>query len=112
METEKIIQEQVEAYNRRDITQFVACHHPRVSLYNFGDPEPFVKGRVRVHEVYKEIFDSSPNLHSKVIQRIVMGNKVIDYEEITGRKGIEVLEFIAIYEIEDGLIYKAHFIRK
>jgi len=41
-----------------------------------------------------------------------MNNTVIDYEEIVGRKGIDILELIAIYEVKNGLINKAHFIRK
>lgn len=111
MHPEAIIQQQVEAYNQRDIASFVACHHPQVKLYNFGEPEPFAEGRAKLHEIYSDVFDHSPNLFSDVKQRIVMGNKVIDYETITGRKGIEEMEIIAIYEVEEGLIGKAHFIR-
>lgn len=111
MNPEVIIQQQVEAYNTRNIDAFVGCHHPQVKLYNFGDPEPFAQGRKKVREIYSDVFDNSPNLYSDVKQRIVMGNTVIDYETITGRKGIEVLEIIAIYEVEEGLIGKAHFIR-
>jgi len=83
---EEIVQKQLDAYNARDINTFVACHAHNAQLYSFS--------------------------YSKLIHRIVLGNKVIDHEEITGRKGIEILEFIAIYEVDDTSIIKAYFMRK
>ena len=112
MSPEKIVQKQLDAYNNRDIDTFIAIHHPKVQLYSFSETVPFAKGREQIKTIYSEIFKNSPQLHSKLIHRIVLDNKVIDHEEITGRKGIEVLEFIAIYEVNDTYIIKAHFIRK
>ena len=40
-----------------------------------------------------------------------MSNIVIDNEKVTGRKGIESSIIISIYEIENGLIAKARFIK-
>ena len=111
-EAEKIVQVQVQAYNTRDIDKFAACHAPEVELFNFGENAPLAVGREKLKTIYKDIFENSPNLNTKILSRMVMGNKVIDHEIVTGRKGIESLEIIAIYEIENGLIAKAHFIRK
>ncbi|GGG32541.1 steroid Delta-isomerase [Dokdonia pacifica] len=107
-----IIQKQLDAYNNRDIETFVSCHAPEAQLYSFSETVPFAKGQEQIRAIYSEIFENSPNLHSKLIHRIVIGNKVIDHEEITGRKGTDILEFIAIYEVNDTSIVKAHFIRK
>lgn len=112
MNPESIIQKQVEAYNQRDIEVFVACHHPEVELYNFSASTPFATGRAKVREIYSDVFDNSPHLHTEVMQRIVLGNKVIDYETVRGRKGIDELIIVAIYEVEEGMIRKAHFIRE
>lgn len=112
MTPEEIIQKQLDAYNSRDIDTFVACHAPNAQLYSFSEKEPFVKGQEQIKATYSEIFKTSPILYSKLINRMVMGNKVIDHEEITGRKGVDILELIAIYEVDDTTIIKAHFIRK
>ncbi|WP_299684434.1 nuclear transport factor 2 family protein [uncultured Dokdonia sp.] len=112
MSPEEIAQKQLDAYNNRDIDSFVAIHHPNVQLYSFSETVPFAQGQKQIRTIYSEIFENSPQLHSRLIHRIVLGNKVIDHEEITGRKGVDVLEFIAIYEVNDTSILKAHFIRK
>ena len=109
---EEIVQKQLDAYNSRDIEAFVAMHAPDAELYAFSETAPFIKGQEQIRTTYSEIFKTSPTLHSKLIHRIVLGNKVIDHEEITGRKGVGVLEFIAIYEVDDVAITKAHFIRE
>lgn len=112
MSPETIVQKQVDAYNGRNIQNFIACHAPDVQLFSFGDEKAYAIGREKLGEIYGDVFDNSPNLHAKIINRMVMGNTVIDHEKVTGRKGIELSEIIAIYEVENDLISKATFIRK
>lgn len=110
MSPEEIVQKQVESYNNRDINQFASCHHPAVELYTFGQDKPFLQGRAALKSRYKDIFDQSPNLHSEVTERITLNDIVIDKEIITGRVGVERSNFIAIYQIKDGLIAKVNFV--
>ena len=112
MSPESVIQKQVESYNRRNLSDFLNCHHPEVQLYNFSEPVPFAVGIPSVRKIYQTVFDSSPNLHTEILHRMVLNNTVIDHEIVTGRTGVERLEIIAIYEIEDDKIRKAQFIRK
>jgi hypothetical protein len=50
--------------------------------------------------LYKGLFDASPLLHSIILHRILIGNKVIDHESIAGRKRIDVPnELVMIYEV-------------
>ena len=110
MTPEEIVQKQVEAYNTRDIDAFVACHHPEIELYSLGTNEPFVVGIEALRPRYKDIFDRSPKLHSEVVQRMVLSDTVIDKEIITGRAGEDRSNYIAIYQIKDGLIAKVNFV--
>ena len=112
MSPESIIQKQVESYNSRNLSDFLSCHHPEVQLYNFSEPVPFAVGIPSVRKIYQTVFDTSPNLHTEILHRMVLNNTVIDHEIVTGRAGVERLEIIAIYEIEDNKIRKAQFIRK
>ena len=84
-----------------------------IEMYNFQDPEVAVKGIRAVREVYQRMFDASPELHSKILNRIVFDNKVIDYEYITGASGrSDPFELVFIYEIENGKIIRTTAIRK
>ena len=107
----QIVQAQVDAYNARNISDFINCHAPNIELFSFPENTPYANGRASLKEIYEDVFDNSPNLHAEINNRIVMGNTVIDHEKVTGRKGIDTLTIIAIYEIENGLIAKARFIR-
>lgn len=107
-----VVQKQLEAYNAKDIDAFMNVFSDDVAIYNFGNEEALAKGKKQVREVYASLFKNSPNLHSLVVNRSVIGNKVLDYELISGRQGNdELLKLIAIYEVENGLIKKATFIR-
>ena len=112
MTPETVVQNQLNAYNDRDINVFLACHSENFEAYGFSEQKPYLKGKQQLQKTYSEIFENSPNLYSKLINRIVFSNKVIDHEEITGRKGVDVLELVAIYEVEGNVITKAHFMRK
>lgn len=112
MQPQIIIQSQLEAYNARNLERFAALHADDIELFNFQDPTPYVKGKVQLKKVYNDVFQNSPHLKATVKNRIVFDNKVIDDEQVTGRKGLELVEVIAIYEVEYDLIRRVTFIRK
>jgi len=112
MSPETIIQKQVEAYNARNLSDFLDCHHPEIQLFNFSESVPFAVGIPSVRKIYQLVFDTSPNLNAEIVHRMVLNNTVIDHEIVSGRSGVERIEIIAIYEIQDDEIRKAHFIRK
>jgi len=109
---EAIVQVQLEAYNEGDLDKFVACYHPDIKVYRYQNTEPFITGLDQMRNVYKDVFDNSPDLHAKIASRMIFDNKVIDYEQVTGRKDVDLLEAIAIYEVKEGLIFEVRFILK
>lgn len=109
----EIVEQQLIAYNKGDIDAFMAVFHPDISLVEFGQSTPSVIGFEEVKKVYASLFERSPELNSIVLNRSVIGTKVIDYEYITGRNGSnEPLWLVMIYEIKDGKIYKATALRE
>lgn len=112
MSAESVIQKQVEGYNTRNIELFASCHAEEVQLFNFGEVEPFCIGNKKLQEIYGAIFKESPNLHTEILNRIVMGNTIMDHEIVTGRNGVDKLELVAIYEVENNKIARAYFKRK
>jgi len=107
---EKLAQEQLEAYNKRDIDAFVAPYAENVKVYKFPD-ELMYEGRTAMYDLYGRMFARTPDLHCKLVNRIVMGNTVIDQEEVTISKKDPPMNAIAIYKIIDGKIAEVYFIQ-
>lgn len=112
MTPENVVQNQLDAYNSNNLEEFVACYSSDIEINDFDSKRPLMLGIEKLKSVYKELFDSSPDLESKVKQRITFDNKVIDHEFVTGMKGLELLEIVAIYEVNNNLITRVTFINK
>ena len=109
----EVVQLQLDAYKKGDIETFLEVFADDAEAYNYGDAEPFIKGKANFKTTYGKLFQSSPNLHSLVTSRQVLGQTVIDYEYITGRSKSELPVFlIAIYKIENHKIVRCDFIRE
>ena len=109
---EDIVQENLDYYNQRNIEGFMQSFTNDIALFEFGKAEPSYKGREAIREVYQRLFDQSPKLHSTIVHRSVIGNKVIDHEHITGRKGTdEPLELVMVYEVDATHITRMTVIR-
>jgi hypothetical protein len=112
-EAEATVQAQLDAYNQRDIDAFMLTFSDDCSLYRLGDNTPWAQGSDQVKKIYQGMFEQSPELHSKLLSRSVVGNTVFDHEWITGRNGSdEPLELMMIYVVENGKIAKAYSVRK
>ena len=113
MSPEEVVQENLDFYNQRNIEGFMASFSENIKVYELGSAKPSATGLLKVEKIYTELFKNSPKLHSTILKRIVMGNRVIDHESITGRNGnFEVLELVLIYEVENEKIIKITVIRK
>jgi len=107
-DAEKVVQQQLDAYNSRNIEAFVNTYSDDVKVFDFPNKSRF-EGKDKMHERYGDYFESTPDLNCEIRNRIVIGNKVIDEEFLT----INKINYnaVAIYEIENGKIAKVTFIR-
>ncbi len=103
MDAVAVVQRQLDAYNARDLAAFVACYRDDVRVYRPPAPEPALAGKPAFAEFYRTQRFSLPALHAEVVNRIVLGRRVIDHERITGVRA-EPLEIAVVYEIADGRI--------
>ncbi|WP_179020213.1 nuclear transport factor 2 family protein [Winogradskyella forsetii] len=105
---EYIVNEQLEAYNNRDISGFVKTYTNDVMLFTF----PYTlnsEGQEPLRAQYASFFKRTPDLYAEIVNRIVLGNKVIDKEKVLING--ETFYAIAIYEIRNGLISRVTFIQ-
>lgn len=111
--TEIIVQANLDAYNNHDIELFMSFFSEDVEIHHFNDGKKTAMGIKEVRAIYEPYFKASPNLHSKILNRIVFDNKVIDHEYITGARGnSEPFELVMIYEVENDKIVKMTAIRQ
>lgn len=104
-------QAQLDAYNARDLDQFASIYHPHVVLYQLSTGTPFCTGIEELRTRYGRQFAEHPHLHCDLVHRSACGNMVIDEEHVRGLSGDEVVHAIAVYEVLEGLIAKAWFIK-
>ncbi|MEP3209564.1 MAG: nuclear transport factor 2 family protein [Maribacter sp.] len=105
---ETIVQKQLDKYNARDIDGFLQTYTEDVQLFNFPDQERS-KGQEEMRKGYAGFFESTPDLHCEIKNRIVIRNIVIDEEYITANGNN--FSAVAVYEVENGKIAKVTFVR-
>jgi len=103
---EQIVQEQVEAYNSRDIEAFLSFYSEDVKLYTYPNKLDS-DGKAAMREGYAAFFKNAKVLHCKITKRIVTKNIVIDEEDI--QYNDSKFGGVAIYEVENGKIVKVTF---
>ena len=72
--------------------------------------EPALVGRAALADFYARNRFNIPALHARLVNRMVLGNKVIDQELITGIAP-QPVEAAAVYEVRDGLIAAVWFFK-
>ncbi len=107
----QVVQQQLDAYNKRDIDAFMTLFSDNATLLSFPGDQVLAQGKAKVKEVYQKLFESSPKLHSELIHRSVIGNRVIDHERISGRLGNDVVELVVVYEVTKGKISRCMVIK-
>jgi hypothetical protein len=107
--SESVVQRQLDAYNAHDVDAWVATYADDAQQFEYPSVL-LTSGSAQLRERITARF-REPNLHARLIRRIVMGQVVIDHEEVTRTfpEGTGKMELVAIYEVRDGKIATARF---
>ena len=103
-----VVQRQLEAYNQRDLERFLACFSDSIQVYRMPALAPAISGKAQLADFYATQRFNRPGLHAELVARLVLGNKVIDHERISGVQE-QPLETVGVFEVSDGLIQTAWF---
>jgi hypothetical protein len=101
---------QLKAYNERDIETFVSAYSDTVKVYFFPGELQY-QGKSEMRQKYAAMFERTPDLHCELVNRMVMGNIIIDQEKVLYKKGQPRIDAIAIYKLKDNLIYEVTFLK-
>ena len=105
---EESVQRQLDAYNARDLERFLAEYTDDVQVFRPPATEPVLSGKKAFGEHYAKNRFTLPNLHARLVNRIVSGHIVVDHEEITGLPEAN-LAAVAVYEVVNGRIRRVWF---
>ncbi len=104
-----VVQAQLDAYNAKDIDALLQTYAADAEQFTLHG-ELLAHGHDALRARYLTRF-AEPDLHAKLLSRIVIGNVVTDAELITRNfpEGPGTLEMLCVYEVVNGRIQKASF---
>jgi hypothetical protein len=97
------VQRQLDAYNAHDLERFLAEYTDDVQVFRPPGAEPVLSGKRAMGEHYASKRFNLPDLHARLVNRMVAGNTVVDHEEITGLPGEPLRAAIAVYRVDDSV---------
>ena len=106
-QAEAVVQNQLEAFNARDIEALLAVYAEDAQL--FEHPSTLLAcGSAELRTRFSARFQE-PNLHAVLLKRIVSGATVIDHEIVTRTfpEGVGEAELVMIYEVQESRIARA-----
>ena len=105
------VQLQLDAYNERDLDTFLTAFSETVQSYHLPHMTLLLDGKAAFGAFYAANRFVHEGLRADLVNRMVVGNMVIDHETVTRNfpEGRGEVDVVCIYEIEHGKIAKAWF---
>lgn len=101
---------QLEAYNNRDLEAFMACYADTCFVED-GSGQVLMENKEAMRVRYEKLFLESPDLHCRLVSRIILEQYILDEERVTGSRGsTEEKHVVAVYKVENGLITHVRFL--
>lgn len=106
---ELVVQRQLEAYNAKNLNAWLDTYAPDAKQFELGGAL-LAEGHAAIRARTAPRF-SEPNLQAILLKRVVMGNVVIDHEDVlrTFPEGPGRVELVCVYVVEQGKIQSATF---
>ncbi len=105
---EDIAQAQLDAYNAQDLERYCSYFTEDCLIADLNGATTS-NGRAAIKERYAKAFATFPQNKAHLLNRIVLGNVVIDHEDVVRAPGGERFQVAAIYTFRDGLIARVDF---
>ena len=100
------VDQQLEAFNDRDLDRFMDAFASDAEVED-GEGTPIMSGAEEMKPFYAAMFADSPDLHCDVVNRISVGDWVIEEEHVVGvqAEGFpEEFRAAVAYKVEGGKI--------
>jgi len=105
-----VVEAQFEAYNAQDLDAHCAVFSDDVVVADFNGAVT-ISGIAAYREKYRQVFADFPQNRAELLNRMVVGNRVIDHERVFRSPEAAPFEVAAIYTVSDARIVRVDFIR-
>jgi hypothetical protein len=103
-----LVQAQLDAYNAQDLDAYCAFYADDVVVADLNGVVT-TRGLDAYRARYTKAFADFPENKAELINRIVLGQTIIDHERVIRRPGGETFDVAAIYSFADGKIARVDF---
>ena len=106
---EAVVQRQLDAYNAKNLDAWLSTYAEEAKQFELGGAL-LAQGHDAIRARAAPRF-TEPNLQAILLKRVVMGNVVIDHEDVirTFPEGPGRVELVCVYVVEQGKIQSASF---
>ncbi len=103
-----IAQAQLDAYNVQDLDAHCACFADDIVVADLNG-NVTIQGAAAYRAKYVQVFAEFPQNRAELVNRILVGNTVVDHERVTRAPGGDSFQVIAIYTLAGGKIARVDF---
>ena len=98
-----VVQRQLDAYNARDLERFLVNFSDGITVFRLPSTEPSLVGKAAFAQFYATQRFNLPGLRAELVNRIVLGAKVIDHERIFGVRDAPIEMAVAYHVVGDTI---------
>ncbi|MDP3855567.1 nuclear transport factor 2 family protein [Phenylobacterium sp.] len=105
-----VVEAQFEAYNAQNLEAFCAFYADHAALGDFNGAIT-ANGIDAIRARHVKLFADFPQNKAQLLNRVVVGNTVIDHERVARTPGGDTFDVAAIYTIADAKIVRVDFVK-
>jgi hypothetical protein len=99
----------VKAFNAHDANAFARYFSEDVQVFDYPDTLK-LRTRAALLATYANAFLKNPLIKTTVMQRIIVGNRVVDHERVQRTPDSIPLDVIVLNEVRNGLIERLYLV--
>lgn len=102
-----IVDARMQAFNNHDIRSFLDLYADDVEIYTYPD-RLLTSGKAGLQSIFEPLFEEalvSVTIHSQIPKdSYVINHETVNY-------GDDIIEYVSVYEVRNGLIRSVRFVR-
>jgi hypothetical protein len=107
---EELADLQLKGYNEGNIDMFMEPYSDSVKVFN-KEGKMMYQGADIMRQNYDAMFKRYPKLYCNLLNRIAIGNTVIEHEDVSlGDPNASRIKAIVMYKVAKGKIQEVHFL--
>lgn len=102
----EVVDRLIDAVERRDVRGIAECFDLEAQSSQWSVPA-IVSGRGDIELMYEQLLRTHPEIAVRIVQRLTVGEVVVDHEEISGYSHLAagtVVNKVYVYTVRDGRI--------